>query len=54
MNIDGAHNLKVENNVVYDTMGHSILIESASETNNEILNNVVVLTKKSFNLLNSD
>jgi len=44
----------VENNVIYNTMGHSIFIEDAIETKNVIKNNLVVSTYRSWSLLNTD
>jgi hypothetical protein len=41
-------------NVIYNTMGHSIFIEDAIETKNVIDGNLVMVTKRSFSLLNSD
>ena len=51
------HNVKYFNvvqNVVYNTMGHSIFIEDAIETKNVIDRNLVVSTRSSFSLLNTD
>jgi hypothetical protein len=44
----------VINNVVYNTMGHSIFIEDAIETKNVIDRNLVIMTRSSFSLLNTD
>ena len=44
----------VENNVVYNAMGHNIFIEDAIETKNVIKNNLVVSTVRSWSLLNTD
>lgn len=35
-------------------MGHTIFVEDAAETNNLIENNLVIMTKASFSLLNTD
>jgi len=51
------HNVKYFNvvqNVIYNTMGHSIFIEDAIETKNVIDRNLVVSTRSSFSLLNTD
>lgn len=44
----------VINNVIYNTMGHSIFIEDAIETKNVIDGNLVIGTNRSWSLLNSD
>ena len=44
----------VENNVIYNAMGHNIFIEDAIETKNVIKNNLVVSTRRSWSLLNTD
>jgi len=52
--IHGVHYFKVINNVAYDTMGHSIFIEDAAETNCLIQKNLIIQTKRSWSLLNTD
>ena len=52
--IHGVHYLRVSRNVYYDVMGHTIFVEDAAETKNLIEYNVVVGTKPSFSLLNTD
>lgn len=44
----------VEDNVIYNAMGHNIFIEDAIETKNIIRNNLVVSTVRSWSLLNTD
>jgi hypothetical protein len=44
----------VENNVIYNAMGHNIFIEDAIETKNVVKNNLVVSTVRSWSLLNTD
>ena len=41
-------------NVIYNTMGHSIFIEDAIETKNVIDGNLIIGTNRSWSLLNSD
>lgn len=52
--IHGVHYLQIVNNVAYKTMGHTIFIEDAAETKNFIDSNLVVDTRASFSLLNTD
>lgn len=52
--IHAVHHLAVQNNVVYNSMGHSIFMEDAVETNNVIEGNLVVDTRRSWSLLNTD
>lgn len=52
--LHGVHYFKVINNVAYDTMGHTIFIEDAAETKNLIENNLIIQTKRSWSLLNTD
>jgi hypothetical protein len=52
--IHGVHYLTIQNNVAYKTMGHTIFIEDAIETNNLIDGNLVVDTRASDSLLNTD
>jgi hypothetical protein len=39
---------------MYDTMGHTIFIEDAAETNNVVEYNLLVKTKRSWSGLNTD
>jgi len=52
--IHGVHYLRIENNVAYHTMGHTIFIEDAIETKNYIVHNLVVDVRRSWSLLNTD
>jgi len=52
--IHGVQYLRVQRNVVYQTLGHSIFIEDGAETKNLIEYNLVVDTRRSFSLLNTD
>ena len=52
--IHGVHYLTVQNNVAYKNMGHAIFIEDAAETKNLIIHNLVVDTRRSHSLLNTD
>lgn len=52
--IHGIHYLRVQNNVAYKNMGHAFFIEDAAETNNLIENNLIVDTRRSWSLLNTD
>ena len=54
LTIHAVNEFLVENNVAYNIMGHTFFIEDAVETNNIIRNNVGILTKSSFSLLNTD
>ena len=52
--IHGVHYLTIQNNVAYKNMGHAVFIEDAAETNNLIEDNLVVDTRRSWSLLNTD
>ena len=52
--IHGVHFLRVQNNVAYRTMGHTIFIEDAIETKNLIEGNLIVDVRRSWSLLNTD
>lgn len=52
--IHGVHYLTIENNVAYETMGHTFFIEDGAETKNLLKNNLAVKTKRSWSLLNTD
>lgn len=43
--VHGVQQLTLFNNVVYDTLGHSIFLEDAVETGNVIEKNLVILTR---------
>ena len=44
----------IVNNVIYNTMGHSIFVEDAIETKNIVHHNLVIGTRRSWSLLNTD
>jgi hypothetical protein len=52
--IHGVHYLRLTENVAYNVKGHTFFIEDAAETHNYLENNLAILTKKSWSLLNSD
>jgi len=52
--IHGVHYLRVQNNVAYHTMGHTIFIEDAVESKNLIENNLILDVRRSWSLLNTD
>ena len=52
--IHGVFYLRVTNNLAYNTMGHTYFIEDGIETNNFVSNNLAIMTKQSFSLLNTD
>lgn len=52
--IHGTHKLRVHNNVVHNIKGHSVFLEDGIEQLNNITSNLVVGTKKSTSLLNTD
>jgi hypothetical protein len=52
--IHGVHYLTIEQNVAYETMGHTFFIEDGGETKNILLNNLAIKTKRSWSLLNTD
>ena len=52
--LHGTSFLRVTDNVVYDVKGHNIFIEDAVERHNQIHRNLVMMTKRSMSLLNTD
>ena len=44
--IHGTSNVRAENNVIYETIGHSVFLEDAAETGNQILGNLVFGTRE--------
>ena len=52
--LHGVHYLEISGNFVYKAMGHTIFIEDAIETKNLIMNNLVMDTRPSNSLLNTD
>ena len=43
--VHGVNQLRIQNNVLYDIIGHAIFLEDGAETQNRIEYNLVVLTK---------
>ena len=43
--VHGTDNVRVENNVTFNTVGHCFFLEDAVETGNQILHNLAILTK---------
>jgi cell migration-inducing and hyaluronan-binding protein len=43
--IHGTHNLRIENNVTYNTVGHCFFLEDGIETGNEFVKNLATQTK---------
>jgi cell migration-inducing and hyaluronan-binding protein len=43
--IHGTHNLRVENNVTYNTVGHCFFMEDGIETGNQVVHNLGIQTK---------
>jgi nitrous oxidase accessory protein NosD len=52
--LHAVRKLRLESNVIYKNLGHSVFIEDGIETNNEIINNLVVDTRRTFSLLITD
>jgi len=52
--IHGTRYLTLENNFAFDTKGHTIFIEDAVEKRNLVKNNLIMRTKRSWSLLNTD
>jgi hypothetical protein len=52
--LHGVSGTTLHNNVVVNIMGHSIFLQDGVEKNNIISDNLVMGTKKSWSLLNSD
>jgi len=50
----GVHYFKVEDNVSFDTMGHSFFIEDAVETKCVYKGNLAIMTRESNSFLNTD
>jgi hypothetical protein len=44
--IHGTHNSLVENNLVYESIGHSYFFEDGSEANNTLINNLAINARK--------
>ena len=43
--VHGTHNLRVENNVTYNTVGHCFFLEDGIETGNQFVKNLAIQTK---------
>ena len=43
--VHGTHNLRVENNVTYNTVGHCYFLEDGIETGNQFVRNLAIQTK---------
>ncbi len=43
--VHGTHNLRVENNVTYNTVGHCFFLEDGVETGNQFVHNLAIQTK---------
>jgi hypothetical protein len=43
--VHGTHNVRVENNVTYDNVGHCFFLEDGIETGNQFLYNLGIMTK---------
>lgn len=52
--IHGTHYLRIERNVAFEVKGHTVFIEDAIETRNYIYQNLIMKTKRSWSLLNTD
>ncbi|XP_062600839.1 fibrocystin-L-like [Saccostrea cucullata] len=54
VNVHGTHNVLVEYNVAYDTMGGAMFLEDGIETRNILQYNLLLLVKASSSLQNDD
>ena len=52
--LHAVRKLRLESNVIYKNLGHSVFIEDGIETDNEIINNLVIDTRRTFSLLITD
>ena len=52
--IEGVHNLRINDNVLYDIVGHAVFLKDGVETRNKIKENLVVSVKRSLGMLYSD
>jgi len=52
--IHGNSHLRIIDNVAFDVLGHTLFIEDAAETKNYIAGNLIMMTKRSMSLLNTD
>ncbi len=49
LTIHGTHNTLVENNVVYETIGHSYFLEDGSEVGNKLIQNLAINARPPLN-----
>jgi hypothetical protein len=49
-----VYNLTVKRNVAYNTMGHTFFVEDGIEEHNSFIENIGIMTRPSFSLLNTD
>ena len=54
ISLNSVQYLQIQNNFVYQAKGHAIFTEFALETNNLVEDNLVMDTRQSFSLLNTD
>ena len=52
--LHGTHYMRLINNVAFNVKGHVIFIEDAVEKKNIIQKNCIIMTKRSWSLLNTD
>ena len=52
--LHAVRKLRLESNVIYKNLGHSVFIEDGIETDNEIISNLVIDTRRTFSLLITD
>lgn len=52
--IHGNQFLRITDNFAYNVKGHTVFIEDGIETKNYIANNLIMMTKRSMSLLNTD
>lgn len=46
MTVHGTHNLRIQNNVVFDHIGHGVFLEDGNETGHQIQGNLVFSTRR--------
>ena len=52
--LNNVHGLRIIENVIFDSMGHIIFLETGAEIANVISNNLVALTRESIAMLNTE
>ena len=52
--LHAVRKLRLESNIIYKNIGHSVFIEDGIETDNEIISNLVLDTRRTFSLLVTD